>query len=142
MHPLRPTLAAALAAVTVVAGGIASAMPMQNLPPEETVGAVTYRIGGIGRDETAAMRRAEAAYPLSIEFTARAEPRDWLLANIEVTIKNQRGDTMLKTYSDGPILLAKLPDGRYTVTATDDGKSETKPVSVAAGKPEKLVFVW
>jgi hypothetical protein len=135
-------LAAALAAATVVASGIASAMPIQNLPPEETQGAVTYRTGGIGHEEATAMRRAEASYPLSLEFAARAEPRAWFLANVEVTIKDHRGDAMLKTYSDGPILLAKLPDGRYTVTATDDGKSETRQVSVAAGKPEKLVFVW
>ena len=88
------------------------------------------------------MRRAEASYPLSLEFVRRSEPHDWFLANVEVTIKDRHGDTMLKTYSDGPILLAKLPDGPYTVTATDDGKSETRQVSVTVAKPEKLIFEW
>jgi hypothetical protein len=49
---------------------------------------------------------------------------------------------MLRTFSDGPFLLAKLPDGKYTVTATENGKTETQHVTVAAGKPEHLVFAW
>src|ERR1700758_1211313 len=111
MHPLRPTLAAALAAVTVVASGVASAMPIQNLPPEETQGAVTYRTGGIGDEEATAMRRAEASYPLSLEFAGRSKPRHWFLANVEVANKDHRADTLRKTYSDGPCsLLRRLPE--------------------------------
>jgi hypothetical protein len=134
--------AAALAASGLVAANAVLAMPIANLPPEETQGAVTYRTGGIGQSEAAAMKQAEKSYPLSLEFVATAEPRNWFLANVEVTIKDSKGETTLQTFSDGPLLLAKLPDGRYTITATEDGKSETRRVNVAAGKPERLVFEW
>ncbi len=140
-HPTL-TLAAALAATNLFATGTALAMPMSNLPPEETHSAVTYRTGGIGQAEASAMKSAEAQYPLSLEFVARAEPRNEYLANVEVTIKDDRGNVELKTFSDGPFVLAQLPNGRYTVTATDNGKSETRHVNVAAGKPEHLVFEW
>jgi hypothetical protein len=136
------SLAAALAAVGLVAANSALAIPIRNLPPEETQGAVTYRTGGIGQSEAAAMKQAENNYPLSLEFIAKAEPRNWFLANVEVTIKNSKGATALKTFSDGPMLLATLPDGRYIITATDNGKSETRRVNVAAGKPQHLVFEW
>ena len=134
-------LAAAFAAANMLSGA-ALAIPIRNLPPEETQGAVTYRTGGIGHAEAAAMQQAEANYPLSLEFAERAGPKNWFLANVEVTIKDDHGKTELKTFADGPFLLARLPDGRYTVTATDNGKSETRHITVAAGKPEHLMFTW
>jgi hypothetical protein len=141
MQPRTLALMAALAAVNAVSG-TALAMPIQNLPPAETQGAVTYRTGGIGQSEAAAMRQAEPNYPLSLEFAERAGPKNWFLANVEVTIKNQQGNTELRTFSDGPFLLARLPNGQYTVTATDNGRSETRHVTIAAGKSEHLVFMW
>lgn len=141
MQHSKLALAAALAAASIVPG-VALAMPIQNLPPQESQGAVTYRTGGIGQSEAAAMRQAEKSYPLSLEFAERAGPKNWFLANVEVTIKDQHGNTALQTFSDGPFLLARLPDGHYTVTATDNGKSETRQITVAAGKPDHLVFVW
>ncbi|HTP48072.1 MAG TPA: carboxypeptidase-like regulatory domain-containing protein [Casimicrobiaceae bacterium] len=115
---------------------------MSNLPPEETHGVVTYRTGGVGGTEAAAMRRAEASYPLSLEFVQRAHPKNEFLAYADVTITDHAGNTLLKTFSDGPFMLAKLPDGRYIVKATENGKTETRQVTIAAGKPEHLVFTW
>jgi len=141
MQPRTLALAAALAAASMLSGA-ALAMPIRNLPPAETQGAVTYRTGGIGQSEAAAMRQAERNYPLSLEFAERAGPKNWFLANVEVTIKDQQGNTELRTFSDGPFLLARLPDGHYTVTATDNGRSETRHITVASGKPEHLMFMW
>ncbi|HUH93348.1 MAG TPA: carboxypeptidase-like regulatory domain-containing protein [Casimicrobiaceae bacterium] len=141
MQPRRLALTAALVAANALTGA-ALAMPIRNLPPAETQGAVTYRTGGIGQSEAAAMRQAEPKYPLSLEFAERAGPKNWFLANVEVTIKDQHGNTELRTFSDGPFLLARLPNGDYTVTATDNGRSETRHVTIAAGKSEHLMFMW
>ena len=141
MQQRRLALTAALVAASVFSG-TALAIPIQNLPPEETQGAVTYRTGGIGQSEAAAMQQAEKNYPLSLEFAERAGPKNWFLANVEVTIKDQHGNPALRTFADGPYLLARLPDGRYTVTATDNGRSETRQITVAAGKPDHLFFLW
>ena len=137
-HRLAPVALVAASALSAAA----LAMPVQNLPPAETQGAVTYRTGGIGQSEAAAMRQAERNYPLSLEFAERAGPKNWFLANVEVTIKDQHGNTVLQTFSDGPFLLAKLPAGRYTVTATDNGASQTRHVTIAKGTPERLFFDW
>ena len=138
----RLTLVAALAAASMLASDAALAMSMSNLPPEETQGAVTYRTGGIGLTEADAMRKAQSGYPLSLEFVRRSKPTDEFLANVDVTIKDHSGSTTLQTFSDGPFLLAKLPDGKYTVTATENGNTETRHVAVAAGKPQHVVFAW
>lgn len=143
-HP-KLMIAAAFAATNVIAVAPAlamSTMSMNNLPAERTQGQVTYRTGGIGEAEAAAMRHAEASYPLSLEFVQRAKPADEFLANVEVTIADHGGNTTLTTSSEGPFLLARLPDGRYTVKATENGKTETRQVTVASGKPEHIVFTW
>jgi hypothetical protein len=88
------------------------------------------------------MRHAEANYPLALEFIAKDDPDNWFLADVRVTIKDGRGHAALDTYSDGPFLLAKLPDGRYTVTAAYDGKSQTRHIIVPARKAERFFFIW
>ena len=140
-HP-RLAIAAVITAANLLATGPTGAATMSNLPPEATQGAVTYRTGGVGESEAMAMRHAEAKYPLSLEFVQRAYPKDEYLAYADVTIKDHAGNTMLKAMSDGPYLLAKLPNGHYTVMATENGKTETRHIVVAAHKPDHLVFVW
>ena len=136
------TVAFALAALPIFASGVASAMVDEFLPPEETQGAITYRTGGIGHEEATAMKQVEANYPLALEFVAKAEPDNWFLADVAVTIKDAHGHTALDTYSDGPFLFAKLPDGGYTVTATYEGRSETRHVNIGASKRERFFFIW
>jgi hypothetical protein len=142
MHDLKLTVGTAIAAVGIAAAGSALALSMANLPPERIQGAVTYRSGGIGEAEAAAMRHAESRYPLTLEFVKRARPTDEFLADVQVTIHDPAGNTTLQTVSSGPVLLMKLPNGKYTVTATQNGRSEVRHVTVAANKPERVTFEW
>jgi len=137
---MRVKKAAAVAAAGTLAIGVASAASMGALPPEQTQGAVTYVTGGIGTDESEAMKQAQAKYPLSLSFIEKS--KEEYVAKVDVTIQDQQGNTQLKAISEGPFLLAKLPDGKYTVTAQYDGKSEVRQVTVAASKPQRVVFSW
>jgi len=117
MQRSKLAFAAATAAASLLATGPTIAATMSNLPPEATQGAVTYRSGGVGESEAMAMKHAQASYPLSLEFVQRAHPRDEYLAYADVTIKDGAGHTMLDAIAQGPYLLARLPDGKYTVMA-------------------------
>lgn len=143
---IRPTLAAgALAAAGLLSMGPASAAAnasTADLPPELTQGNVTYMSGGIGSDESQAMQQQESKFPLTLEFAARASPKDVYLAAINVTIQDQSGRTALQAISDGPFLLVQLPPGSYRVTADHDGSTQTRNVTIAAGKPQRLFFEW
>jgi Carboxypeptidase regulatory-like domain len=142
MKHIKLVAAGALIAVNMFAFGAPPDTDVSNLPPEKTEGSATYVTGGVGLDEATAMRQAKSAYPLSLEFVKHAKPKDEFMANVEVTIKDNTGNIALKTMSDGPYLLAKLPDGKYTVIAKADGKSKTEQVTVARGKSAHLIFVW
>ena len=98
------------------------------LPHMHEKGAVQYSCGGIGKDESTAMRAAMKDYPLSLLFAAK--DGDYL-ADISVDIQSTQGGTQFT--ANGPVCLVKLPAGAYKVTATTkDGQSQSK--SVQTGK--------
>src|SRR5512146_3358400 len=97
----------------------AAAIASPDLPPEHQQGAVAYRTGGIGEDESRAMREAARQYPLTLEFVSRTgEERGGYLADVDVSIKDNHGRQVLQAKAAGPFLLARLPAGQYMVTAS------------------------
>ena len=112
------------------------------LPPVQRFGAVSYRNGGFGTEESKAMKAEAATYPLTLTFADRIDNRDAYASNVQVTIVNSDGTSMLNDGSAGPLLLVDLPVGTYKVTATSGTRSKTQAVHIAAGAHKQLVFEW
>jgi hypothetical protein len=112
------------------------------LPPEQTQGKVTYVSGGIGEEEAQAFEAAASQYPLALEFAIKHAPRAEFTANVHVIVTDAQGTRVLDTHSTGPFLLAKLPTGRYTVTAERHNETLTRTVQVANHKPAHVMFLW
>ena len=112
----------------------------QSLPPVQTFGGVSYMTGGVGLDESAAMKAAEKDFTLSLLFaqTKRGE----FVSDVTVSIKDKTGKIVLDALSDGPVLLARLPAGAYTVSADYDGKVLVRKVQVEAKGVARAGFVW
>ena len=64
------------------------------------------------------------------------------LADIAVTVKDAKGGKVIDTVAQGPWLLAKVPPGVYTITATFDGKAVTQSTTVKANARREVVFRW
>src|SRR6202171_2795660 len=126
----------------LVIGGLAATAHADEgtLPAERSQGSVTYVSGGIGKDESDAMKQAASRYSLAIEMASPASPRAQYVADVKIDIRDQRGATVLSTTSDGPILLAKLPPGRYTVNATKNGASQQRDIVVGSGARQRVMF--
>ncbi|MDD5250336.1 MAG: carboxypeptidase-like regulatory domain-containing protein [Rhodocyclaceae bacterium] len=113
------------------------------LPLEHSQGLVTYRSGGIGEDEAKAMRQIARQYPLQLEFVAHeGDARGAYVADVNVSIRDGRGKEVLQTKADGPFLLARLPAGRYVVTAQYQDSQRERRVNVPAHGAEHVVFGW
>ena len=132
---VRTTIATTLlAALTGL--GCASAQAAGELPRMHEEGALQYSCGGIGVDESTAMRAAMKDYPLSLLFAAK--DGDYL-ADISVVIKGGKEEMQFK--ADGPVCLLKLPSGQYSVQATaKNGKSQSQQVNVGAKGSHTLDF--
>jgi hypothetical protein len=112
------------------------------LPAERTQGSVTYVSGGIGHDEAMAFRQLESDYPLALEFITSGESGAQFLADVNVTIVDRQGNVLLQTEA-GPLLLARLPDGNYRVTAAvASAAPKERNITVAGRRHEHIVFQW
>ena len=134
MHShLKPaTLTCAAAVLALASFGSAFA---QGLPAAQTAGAVKYRCGGIGVDESTAMRAATKDYPLALLFAA---PGGDYQADVKITISGANDASFT---ADGPVCLLTLPAGNYTVKAVaKDGKEKEQRVDVANGSNKSLDF--
>ncbi len=113
--------------------------------PEETYSSesaeVIFVSGGIGYCESQAMRNAGKDYPLELVFVQKTASGENYLANIPVKITDTKNNIVLDTVTQGPFLLAKMPAGRYTVTANLYDEVKTHHVTIAK-KHQRLVFVW
>lgn len=98
--------------------------------------------GGIGKEEADAMRAEAVDYPLELVFTRRTDNRDEFVAAVHLTIQDRDGQVVVDQPSQGPIFLARLPDGTYTVTAEYRGETQMRRVAVVDGKHAKLSLVW
>ena len=109
------------------------------LPQVQTQGAVSFTSGGVGLDESHALIREQAHWPLSLRFTG---PTADYLADVHVRIADEKNAEVLKTDAMGPYMLVKLPPGRYTVYARYKDSEKKQTVTVAGNGKAKADFHW
>jgi hypothetical protein len=124
-----------LAAFFAVAACLLLSAPLAAQTARTTREGVPYVTGGIGSDERAAMDAMAGAYTLKLEF-ARADRA--YLGDVPVAIRGPVATQL----TAGPILLLRLPPGRYAVTATARGASRTQSVVVGKTGLSRLAFLW
>lgn len=125
----------------LLAGG-ALAQAGAPLPAARTSGQVEYLTGGIGADESTAIRQASGQWPLALEFAIKDTQRANFAADVTVRIRDALGNEVLQAVSEGPFLLARLAPGSYAVEATLAGQTLYRKVDVKAGKSSREVFLW
>ncbi len=113
-----------------------------SLPAMHEHGAISFLSGGIGQNEADAIKRVAKQYPLELEFLLKAKSKDQYLSNVKVLVKDMHDKKVLEATSDGPFLLAKIPAGKYAITADRNGKIEHRTVQIAAHEHRRVVFEW
>jgi hypothetical protein len=133
-----------IAAVLAMAFSINALSAAATLPMEEQqVGDVTYVTGGVGEAEAAVMRDMAKDYQLEITFLQKqAGQREEFLADVKVKIQDEQQNTLLDITTDGPFLLANLPQGKYLVKAEYYGEVKTLVAHIDGDKHKKLAFWW
>jgi hypothetical protein len=132
----------ALLLATMLYSGTALAQSDAGLPAVQTSGTVQYLSGGIGLDESTAIKSASAAWPLTLEFSVAAPERALFASGVKVEIRDGKGVVLLGTTAAGPYLLAKLAPGAYRIEATLDGKALQRQVQIKTGQPQRVALVW
>lgn len=150
---LRPVLAASLLVVsgsTFAAGsgdapeqpGIKSVTPAEMQAAALTVqnqNGIDFVSGGIGIAERAWLAAHAKSYSARLSFAQ--VPGGAYVSGVKVSIRNvATGQHVLTTDTDGPMLYANLPAGRYQLTATLDGSTVKRDLTVPKRGGRKWVI--
>lgn len=100
---------------------------------------VPYLSGGVGADAREELVAKEKEYNLKI---VAAEKSGDYLAGVKVVIESARKEQVLDATMEGPILLAKLAPGTYTIRAISDGQTLTRTVAVPAHGLGRVDLRW
>lgn len=131
-----------LFATTVLPASLCWASINPETPPPITVGSITYLNGGRDATQAQAMRSEAARYPLELQFLWGRGAKETSIGNVDWSIQNATGHRLLEASSNGPLVLASLPNGRYRVTARYEGKTLSRVVNVHKGTHETVVLEW
>ena len=100
---------------------------------------VSYVSGGAGDDEQDQLNAMADRFNLKV--TMALSNGDYV-SGVALSIRDTRGEKVLETVANGPILLASLKPGTYTVDASLNGKKLEKPAQVGATGRQELAFAW
>lgn len=100
---------------------------------------ITYLSGGIGEDEARAIGQAQG-YNLHMTFSVGPESK--YIPDVDVTVQNASGQTLLTLEDAGPLVYVQLPPGKYKVVATRNGEERHDTADVGSGAVRNLVFHW
>ena len=108
-------------------------------PEVQTYNGIPYMSGGFGLEERAELKAMGKTDNLELSFALRN--KDYI-GSANVIIKDRNGTEILEAVSDGPLFLAKLPEGLYTVRATAMGKTLEQTAHVPSRAQARLYFAW
>lgn len=94
----------------------------------ENPNGIRYLSGGIGGDEQERFKAAESEYPVKVVF---ANSNGAYMSNVDISVTDKSGATILSMKTNGPILLLDLDPGSYTIKATDQGQVKTQNITVS-----------
>lgn len=121
-------------------------MPPPNSEPPSTPalqqqqqGNVIFVSGGAGEEDRDALKQVEGQYNLHLLFAARNGD---YLANVAVTLADAHGKVVLDTIANGPIFYAHVPPGRYRVTVSNQGQSQSRDIGVSGNGLVRQDFYW
>ena len=131
---MRKITSALFAAAAIAAAGAVFALEVRGGEDARWVG------GGIGESERVDMLMLLPDFNLRVLTVA--EKSGAYLAGAAVVVRNAAGRVVLETAIDGPLLLARLPPGKYEVQATYGGKAQTRTFTIPASGRRELFLYW
>jgi hypothetical protein len=85
------------------------------------------------------LRAAQRNYNLKFVFTLREGE---YIADVKVKISNARGETVVDEAVPAPVMLARLPAGRYTASATFNGVTQTRQFALGGHGLHVMQWRW
>jgi len=102
-------------------------------------GKIEVVTGGIGEADLAVLAVREKEFNLKLVFSL---VQGNYVADVDVTVSDAKGAKVIERSANGPLVLARLPPGEYSVTATRGGRTISRKFKVAAGRLRTEHLRW
>lgn len=112
------------------------------LPKTQKQGDIAYITGGVGEDESKAIRGDAKNWPLIVDFSQHLQNHDAWISQVYLRILDVKGNGIFEVTTDGPFLLVNLPSGNYVLTATYEGITKTQKIQIVDGKAHRASLNW
>lgn len=99
---------------------------------------IPFVSGGVGDEEQCRLKEMAGDYNVKMVFAAMSGA---YLTDVNVTIRNAQGQTVMDQDFGGPWVYMKLPPGTYDISADLNGIKKEQQVTVG-GKLKKVLFHW
>ncbi len=104
---------------------------------------IIYVSGGIGKEELNEMKEMVNEYPLEIVLVQKTnDGGEGYISDVNVQISDANGNVVLDIYTNGPILLVDLPNGKYHVIAEYNNVFRANRVTIGSKKNRRIVLLW
>lgn len=137
MNP-RQLTATLIAAATLM--GALSAVHAQERDLTQTADGVAFVSGGIGIDSRDALAAREKDFNFKLVSTIAGTGT--YVSHVALTITSSTGKTFARHTTEGPLFMAKLPKGSYTVSATFREQTQTRKFQVEATRLHIEYLRW
>lgn len=127
---------ASLAIAAVLACAVARAADVNTVPEDQTVtiNGIDIACTGVGDEARSDPRWRD--YPVRIEF-AGGEAQ--YLSDLDITIFDAKGESILEVRCNSPWLLAALPPGKYTVRGTFEHLTKTAKFTAPSSGQARVI---
>ena len=115
---------------------------LAQLPEVQARPEMSCMIGGIGADESKALRAEAKKWPLNIEFSERLGNKDVWVSGVRLKIMDAKKNTLFEESCNGPIFLAKLAPGTYHIVASYQDVEKKRQIKIENGKSERVSMNW
>lgn len=139
MKRVKTVVLSAIALFFAAAPALAESAPGMLQVEESNYRGTPYITGGVGMEERAVLEERMNDYNLKLIF---ALEEGNFLSNVDVTVADSAGKTVLQTTTNGPWLAARLPEGHYTVRATIQGETQEKTVEVRGAELKEVAVLY
>ena len=129
-------------AAPALLGSVPPARAQAPMPQMQMQGDVAFLNGGAGDEEVRFVKQSMKDYALALSFARSTASSAEYVASVAITIKDAKGATVFESPSVGPYLLVRLPAGKYTVVATYQNVSKTRPVTATRSATSVTTFSW
>lgn len=138
--PSRRAVLGSLSVAALMAAATYPARAQDDLVVFEPARATAYLNGGNTADEEAYMHKIAKDWPLRMIFSERKDKE--FVANVDLRVTDRRGTPVLSLHDTGPMVYAKLPAGKYHISARMGGVTEARDVTVAGKAGTDVYFHW